>query len=152
MAIPKNQLSLLIELMEALPLDGTVYEMPPQVEFIPHDEIYIGYFDTTVIDRMQGLGIITLLGVHDDERQAIKLNERDDFLASWSAGVSEARNGSDLHYADYNNNQYAFTAGYEHWHNRNKKALKGKLTHYSASREYLCHGFIDEDSGEIWQQ
>ncbi|ELB2865099.1 hypothetical protein QNE90_004775 [Vibrio alginolyticus] len=34
MAIPKNQLSLLIELMEALPLDGTVYEMTPQVEFI----------------------------------------------------------------------------------------------------------------------
>ncbi|MBS9898900.1 hypothetical protein ACSTIZ_02450 [Vibrio parahaemolyticus] len=131
---------------------GTVYEMPPQVEFIPHDEIYVGFFDTTIIDHMQGLGIITLLGVHDDERQAIKLNERDDFLASWSAGVNEARNGSDLHYADYNNNQYAFTAGYEHWHNRNKKALKGRLAHYSISREYLCHGFIDEDTGEIWHQ
>ncbi|MCS0339548.1 hypothetical protein ND926_19010 [Vibrio diabolicus] len=100
MAIPKNQLSLIIELMEALPLDGTVYEMPQQVEFIPHDEIYIGFFDTTIIYRMQGLGIITLLGGHDDERQAVKLNERDDFLASWSAGVNEARNGSDLHYAD----------------------------------------------------
>ena len=50
MAIPKKQLNLIVELMEALPLDGTVYEMPLQVEFIPHDEIYIGYFDTTVID------------------------------------------------------------------------------------------------------
>ncbi|EHD0131742.1 MULTISPECIES: hypothetical protein [Vibrio] len=58
----KNQLSLIIELMEALPLDGTVYEMPQQVELIPHDEIYIGFFETTIIDRMQGLGIITLLG------------------------------------------------------------------------------------------
>ncbi|NOH90702.1 hypothetical protein [Vibrio alginolyticus] len=58
----KNQLSLIIELMEALPLDGTVYEMAQQVELIPHDEIYIGFFETTIIDRMQGLGIITLLG------------------------------------------------------------------------------------------
>ncbi|EGQ8018482.1 hypothetical protein ACSVUS_004546 [Vibrio alginolyticus] len=34
MAIPEKQLSQTIELMEALPLDGTVYKMTPQVEFI----------------------------------------------------------------------------------------------------------------------
>lgn len=121
MPIPKKQLSLLVELMEALPLDGTAYETPPQIEYIPHDEIYIGYFDTTVIDKMQALGIIQLLAVQDDERQVLKIIEREDFLASWAAGVNEARNGADLHYADYSNNQYAFSAGYEHWHNRNKR-------------------------------
>ena len=121
-------------------------EMPPQVEFIPDDEIYIGYFDTHARTRNYHV-----IGEHDDKCQTLKINERDDFLASWSAGVNEARNGSDLHYADYNN-QYAFTAGYEHWHNRNKKALKGRLTHYSTSREYLCHGFSDENTGEIWHQ
>lgn len=152
MPIPKKQLSLLVELMEALPVDGTEYETPPQVEYIPHDEIYVGYFDTSIINKMQANGVIQLLGIHDDERQAIKIVERDDFLASWEAGVREARNGSDLHYADYSNNQYAFSAGYEHWHQRNTKALKGKLNHYSSSIEYLCHGFFDQESGDVWQQ
>ena len=152
MPIPKKQLSLLVELMEALPMDGTVYDTPPQIEYNAHDEAYLGYFDTTIIDRMQANGVIELIGVHSDERQELRIKERDDFLSSWEAGVREARNGQDLHYADYSNNQYAFSAGYEHWHNRNKKALKGKLTHYSKEMEYLCHGFIDKDSGNTWQQ
>lgn len=135
--------------MEAMPADGTEYEFPPQVTLIPNDEIYVGYFDTTVINKMQALNIITLLGVHDDEKQVIKLVERDDFLSSFAAGVREARNGADLHYADYSNNQYAFSAGYEHWHNRNKKALKGKLTHYSSESEYVCHGFIDAQTTDV---
>lgn len=133
-------------------MDGTVYEAPPQVELIPNDEIYIGYFDRTVIDKMQSLGLIELVGVHDNEQQVLKLCQRDDFLSSWEAGVREARNGADLHYADYSNNQYAFSAGYEHWHNRNKKALKGKLTHYSSAIEYVCHGFKDESTGDIHSQ
>ncbi|WP_217521827.1 hypothetical protein [Vibrio metschnikovii] len=152
MPIPKKQLSLLVELMEAMPLDGTSYETPPQIAFLPHDEVYLGYFDTTIIDRMTSLGIIELIGVHDDDKQEIKIKERDDFLASWEAGVREARNGADLHYADYSNNQYAFSAGYEHWHNRNKKALKGKLTHYSSDIEYVCHGFIDAATQSPHQQ
>ncbi|EGQ9764631.1 MULTISPECIES: hypothetical protein [Vibrio] len=152
MAIPKKQLSLIIELMEAMPMDGTEYETPPQVELIPNDEIYIGYFDKTVIDKMQFVGLIELVGVFDDERQALKLIQRDDFLSSWEAGVREARLGNDLHYADYSNNQYAFSAGYEHWHARNKKALKGRMIHYSSEAEFVCHGFIDATTGEIHKQ
>ncbi|MCG6387518.1 hypothetical protein K6U51_12675 [Vibrio fluvialis] len=133
-------------------MDGTQYETPPQVELIPNDEIYVGYFDRAIIDKMQAVGLIELVGVYDDERQALKLRQRDDFLSSWAAGVREARNGADLHYADYSNNQYAFSAGYEHWHARNKKALKGKLTHYSSESEYVCHGFIDAATGEIYHQ
>lgn len=133
-------------------MDGTEYETPPQVELIPNDEIYIGYFDTTVIDKMQAVGLIELVAVFDDERQALKIIRRDDFLASWEAGVREARNGSDLHYADYSNNQWAFSAGYEHWHGRNKKAMKGKMAHYSSDIEFVCHGFIDAATGDTHQQ
>ncbi|AGG58073.1 hypothetical protein VPAG_00037 [Vibrio phage douglas 12A4] len=149
MAIPKKQLNLVISLMEALPLDGTKYEFHPDVVVIPHDEIYVGYFDTTIIDKMQRSGIITLVGVHDDEKQAIKIIERDDFLSSFAAGANEARNGNDLHYADYSNNQYAFSCGYEHWHNRNGKK---KPPDYSVEKEYVCHGFIMADTGEKWVQ
>ena len=152
MAVPKKQISLLIDLMEALSMDGTSYDTPPRVEIIPHDEVYVGYFDTTVIDKLISMGVIELLGLFDDERQLIKLVERDDFLSSWAAGVNEARNGQDLHYADYSNHQLAFSAGYEHWHNRNKKALKGKLTHYSRAIEYVCHGFLCQESQGIHQQ
>ncbi len=123
-----------------------------EVELITNDEVYVGYFDTATLNRLQAIGVLTIVGEFDDGRQALKLVERDDFLASFAAGVSEARNGSDMHYADYSNNQYAFSAGYEHWHERNKKALKGKLTHYSGDAHSVCHGFIDADTGDIHRQ
>lgn len=122
------------------------------VELITNDEIYVGYFDAATLNKMQSLGVLTIVGQYDDGRQAIKLVERDDFLASFAAGVSEARNGADLHYADYSNNQYAFSAGYEHWHSRNKKALKGKLTDYCHDNNDVCHGFLDARTGEIYKQ
>lgn len=133
-------------------MDGSQYDTPPQVEFIPNDEIYIGYFDTTIIDKMQAVGLVELVGVFDDERQALKIIQRDDFLSSWAAGANEARNNNDLHYADYSNNQYAFSAGYEHFKNRQKKALKGRFTHYSSDIEFICHGFIDAATNDIYKQ
>lgn len=150
MSIPKKQLNFVVELMEALPLDGTKYEFHPDVTFCPHDEVYFGYFDTTIIDKMQQIGVITIVGEHDDEQQAVKLVERDDFLASFAAGANEARNGNDLHYADYSSNQYAFSCGYEHWQNRNGKRKKPPA--YSAKNEYVCHGFICDDTGEMHRQ
>lgn len=150
MSIPKKQLNFVVELMEALPLDGTKYEFHPDVTFCPHDEVYFGYFDETVIDKMQQIGVITIVGHHDDEQQAVKLIERDDFLSSFAAGASEARNGNDLLYADYNSNQYAFTCGYQHWQNRCAK--RKKPAQYSAEREYVCHGMFCEDTNEIHQQ
>lgn len=150
MSIPKKQLNLVVELMEALPLDGTKYEFHPDVTYCPHDEVYFGYFDTSIINKMQQIGVITILGHHDDEQQAIKLVERDDFLASFAAGANEARNGNDMLYADYNSNQYAFTAGYQHWTNRCGKSKKP--AQYSTEREYVCHGMICEDTNEIHRQ
>lgn len=150
MAIPKKQLSFIIELMTALPLDGTKYEYHPDVTYCPHDEVYFGYFDLTILDKMQSIGVITILGSHDDEQQAVRLVERDDFLAGFAVGASEARNGNDMLYADYNSNQYAFTCGYEHWQNRNRK--KGKLPAYNSDNEYVCHGFIDGATNEVFKQ
>ena len=150
MAIPKKQLNLIVELMEALPSDGTVYQYHPTVLMIPNDEAYVGYFDTTIIDKMQKIGVIELVGIHDDDQQVIRIIERDDFLSSFTAGANEARNGNDLHYADYSNNQYAFTCGYEHWHNRNSK--KKKPPSYDAQNEYVCHGFKMNNEGDLWKQ
>ena len=150
MAIPKKQLNLIVELMEALPSDGTEYKYHPTVLLIPHDEIYVGYFDTTIIDKMQKTGVIELLGIHDDDQQAIRIIERDDFLSSFAAGANEARNGNDLHYADYSNNQYAFSCGYEHWQNRNGK--KKRPPAYDTNNEYVCHGFIMNAEGDLWKQ
>ncbi|GAL07918.1 hypothetical protein JCM19237_298 [Photobacterium aphoticum] len=147
--IPKAQLLLVVSLMEAMPLDGTHYKYHHAITYCPNDECYYGYFDQATLNRLQAVGVITILGQHDDDMQCIKLIERDDFLASFAAGVSEARNGSDLHYADYNSNQYAFTAGYQHYQNRNKKK---RATAYSLDGENVCHGFVLEDTGEVWKQ
>lgn len=133
-------------------MDGTKYEYEPSIQYIPNDEVYIGYFDTEVINKMQTAGILSLLAVQDDERQVLKLVEREDFLSSFEAGAREARLGNDLHYADYANNQYAFSCGYEHWQARNKHAGKSRFTHYSLSNEFVCHGFIEADSGDIYRQ
>ena len=150
MAIPAKQLNLIVELMCALPIDGTKYEYHPDVELIPSDEVYIGYFDETILNKMQSIGVITIVGHHDDEKQSIKLVERDDFLAGFAVGASEARLGNDMLYADYNSNQYAFTAGYQHWTNRNSK--RNKPPRYNSENEYVCHGFIDQSTSEIHQQ
>ncbi|UTM60431.1 hypothetical protein L4174_023900 (plasmid) [Photobacterium sp. CCB-ST2H9] len=150
MTIPKKQLNFVTQLMEALPLNGHVYELHPDVTFCPHDEVYFGYFDRTVINKMQEIGVITIVGHHDDEQMAIKLVERDDFLASFAAGANEARNGNDLLYADYNSNQYAFTCGWQHWHNRNTKTKKPPA--YNSDLEYVCHGMLDIGTNEIHRQ
>lgn len=137
--------------MEALPLDGvTKYEHYVDVYYCPFDDVYCGYFDSCILDKMQSIHVITIIAIHDDESYAIRLNERSDFLSSWESGVSEARNGEDMLYADYNNNQYAFCAGYQHWKNRNTK--KRNPPAYSLEKEYVCHGFICNDDGEIWYQ
>ena len=149
MAIPKKQLNFIVELMSALPIDGTQYQWQPEVSYCPHDFAYFGYFDKTIINKMQQIGVITIIGEHDDEMQSVLLVERDDFLSSFAAGVREAMLGNDLHYADYNSNQYAFSCGYEHCKNRLKK--KNTLP-YNRNIEHVCHGFMCIDTNEYWNQ
>lgn len=148
MAIPKKQLQLIVELMEALPPGD--YLSPPAIQILPNDELYVGYMDERALERLEAMGIVRLVCTHDDGDHVVKLVEREDFLSSFEAGVSEARNGSDMHYADYSNHQFAFSCGYEHYINRTKS--KRKFPDYSFQEGYVCHGFDLADTGERWKQ
>ncbi|HIF9347079.1 TPA: hypothetical protein ACX6RX_003190 [Photobacterium damselae] len=148
--IPKKQLNIVIGLMEALPLNGTQYQYQPTVTFCPHDEVYFGSFDASTLNKMQLLGVLIIAGHLDNGQKAVKLVERDDFLASFASGVNEARKGNDLLYADYNSNQYAFSCGYEHWTARN--STRKRSSAYNRSIEYVCHGFICDDTNEVYSQ
>ncbi|WP_318491935.1 hypothetical protein [Photobacterium leiognathi] len=150
MTIPKKQLNLIISLMEAMPLDGTKYSHQHDVYYDPNDEIYYGCFDVPTLHRLQSMHIITIVGEHDNEEQAIKINHRLDFLTSFESGVTEARNGNDLYYADYASHQYAFTCGFEHYQNRLKK--EGRNVAYNIDKEYVCHGFNCTEHNDIWKQ
>jgi hypothetical protein len=69
----------------------------------------------------------------DGDFTNLLINHRDDFLSGFASGVSEAKLGRDQYYADYNANPFAFSIGYEHFLNMNKKPKKLK--------DYECHGF-----------
>ncbi|HHY0551858.1 TPA: hypothetical protein ACVU5P_004177 [Vibrio parahaemolyticus] len=150
MAIPKKQLTLIVELMEALPPGD--YASNPAVELVPNgsEPAYLGYFNEDALGALQRAGIIELLALHDDGDHVVKIKERDDFLSAFAAGVSEARNGNDLHYADYSCHQFAFTCGYEHYNAR--QSAKRKPPAYSLSDGYVCHGFELSDTNERWVQ
>lgn len=152
MALPKNQINFIVELMGAWSLDGTEAKYSHVVTYCPNDQVYYGEWDKALLNRLASLGVIILLGEADEDLDGgikmLRLRERDDFLASFESGIKEAQNNNDLHYADYASNQYAFTAGHQHFHNCNGKR---KVT-YSQEDECVCHGFICEDTQEIYHQ
>jgi len=113
------------------------------VSYDVETEQYSGFFNNVVVDKYIELGALELVeGVGGSA--IILINNRDDFLSSFAAGIREANNGSDQSYADYNANPFAFSVGYEHFHQITKK--KRKIT------GYVCHGFEREDTGLIHQQ
>ncbi|HBN6266151.1 TPA: hypothetical protein L3N15_004132 [Vibrio parahaemolyticus] len=152
MPIPKKQLKIIVELMEALPPGK--YTSKPAVELIPNgaEPAYLGFFNEDALRSLQRLGVIEVLAQHDDGDHVVKIKERDDFLSAFFAGVSEARNGSDMHYADYSCHPFAFTCGYDHYHAR--ESAKRKPPAYSYSDGYVCHGFEfdDPDGAGVWVQ
>jgi hypothetical protein len=80
-----------------------------------------------VLNKYIDLGATEL--VDDSSGPAIILiNNRSDFLSSFSAGVREAKNGKDASYCDYNAIPFAFTVGFEHFHQNNKKGIRMKIT------------------------
>jgi len=132
--ISKKVRELFVSLMEATDVSLVSYDN--------ETEQYSGNFNETVVDKyielgalelVEGLGTITIL-----------INNRDDFLSSFAAGVREAQNGSDQSYADYNANPFAFSVGYEHFH-QNAKRKRAHL-------DYICHGFERADNGLIHHQ
>jgi len=133
--ISKKVRELFVSLMEASDDSAVSYDI--------ETEQYSGYFNNTVVDKYIELGALELVeggtGV-----TTILINDRDDFLSSFVAGVREAKNGADQSYADYNANPFAFSVGYEHFHQvaKKKRAVVG----------YICHGFENDETGLVHQQ
>jgi len=133
--ISKKVRELFVSLMEAT--DGAI------VSYDIETEQYSGYFNSSVVDKYIELGALELVE-GGNGLTIILLNNRDDFLSSFAAGVREAGNGADQAYADYNANPFAFSVGYEHFHqiSKKKRQLEG----------YICHGFENTDTGLIHRQ
>jgi hypothetical protein len=133
--ISKKVRELFVSLMEAT--DDAV------VSYDNETEQYSGYFNSTVVDKYIELGALELVE-GDNSTITILLNNRDDFLSSFAAGVREAGNGADQSYADYNANPFAFSVGYEHFHQISKKKRQ--------FQSYICHGFENTETGLIHLQ
>nr|WP_252730828.1 hypothetical protein [Colwellia sp. E2M01] len=106
-------------------------------------EQYTGYFNAAVVDKYIDLGALELVEKQGDE-VTILLNNRDDFLSSFAAGIREAANGNDQSYADYNANPFAFSVGFEHFHQLAKKKRPNP--------DYICHGIESPKTGLVHQQ
>ena len=106
-------------------------------------EQYSGFFNNTVVDKYIELGALELVE-GGTGATTILINNRDDFLSSFAAGAREAKNGADQSYADYNANPFAFSVGYEHFHQvaKKKRPVSG----------YVCHGFENDETGLVHQQ
>jgi len=133
--VSKKVRELFVSLMEATEDSLVSYNV--------ETEQYSGFFNSAVVDKFIEFGALELVE-ENGGTTAILLNNRDDFLSSFAAGIREAKHGSDQSYADYNANPFAFSVGYEHFHQISKK--KRQLS------DYICHGFERADSGLIHQQ
>lgn len=133
--ISKKVRELFVSLMEATD------DAP--VSYDNETEQYSGYFNSNVVDKYIELGALELVEGTSGSI-TILINNRDDFLSSFAAGVREAGNGADQAYADYNANPFAFSVGYEHFHqiSKKKRQLQG----------YICHGFENTETGLIHLQ
>jgi len=132
--ISKKVRELFVSLMEASEDSPVSYDV--------ETEQYSGYFINTVVDKYIDLGALEL--VDSNGEVCLLINNRDDFLSSFAAGVREAKNGSDQSYADYNANPFAFSIGYEHYFHLAKKKRP--------NIDYICHGFERGDTGLIHHQ
>lgn len=133
--ISKKVRELFVSLMEASNDSPVSYDV--------ETEQYSGFFNSAVVNKYIELGALELVEEKGDIT-TILLNNREDFLSSFAAGAREANNGSDQSYADYNANPFAFSVGYEHFHQVVKK--KRKIS------GYICHGFENDDTGLMHQQ
>ncbi len=133
--ISKKVRELFVSLMEAADDSAVSYDV--------ETEQYRGFFNNTVVNKYIELGALELVEAGSGET-TILINNRDDFLSSFASGAREANNGSDQSYADYNANPFAFSVGFEHFHQlaKKKRPVSG----------YICHGFENQDTGLIHQQ
>jgi hypothetical protein len=133
--ISKKVRELFVSLMEASDDSPVSYDV--------ETDQYSGFFNNVVVDKYIDLGALEFVEAGEGSI-TILLNNRDDFLSSFAAGAREANNGSDQSYADYNANPFAFSVGYEHFHQiaKKKRPVSG----------YICHGFENTDTGLMHRQ
>ena len=113
------------------------------VTFNAESEQYTGYFNEAVVNKFIREGVLELVG-HTSDGVCLIMNNREDFLSGFTSGVNEARLGRDQYYADYNANPFAFSVGYEHFLFMKRKPRQ--------LVSYVCHGFMNDDTGEIHSQ
>ncbi|MGB0937700.1 MAG: hypothetical protein ACPGTQ_09585 [Colwellia sp.] len=133
--ISKKVRELFVSLMEATEDSAVIY--------VRETDRYSGYFNESVVNKYVDLGLLEVVE-HRSGETVLLINDRDDFLSSFTAGVREAKLGNDQSYADYNANPFAFSIGFEHYLHLNKKPkqLQG----------YICQGFMNDETGEVHSQ
>ncbi|MDU0354235.1 hypothetical protein RS130_10090 [Paraglaciecola aquimarina] len=134
--ISKKIRELFVSMMEA-------YEDSTPVAYDADTEQYTGYLNQAVVNKFIDSGLLELID-NNVGLVTVLINDREDFLSGFASGVNEARLGRDQSYADYNANPFAFSVGYEQFLYMNKKPrlLAG----------YVCHGFINDETGDIHVQ
>lgn len=133
--ISKKVRELFVSLMEAAEDSSVSYDI--------ETDQYSGFFNNAVVDKYIELEALELVSKGSGPT-IILINNRDDFLSSFAAGVREAKNGNDQSYADYNANPFAFSIGYEHFLYLNKKPRQ--------LINYVCHGFLNDSTDELHVQ
>jgi len=145
--VSKQQYQLIVAIASAIPCELSPPEGTPAL--VDSAGFYYGDDITRHTRAITQLFKARILDCHGDEDEfTVKLVDRDGFLLSFKAGAREASNGNGIGYIDYSDCPMAFMAGYEHWHNRQKKSTRP----YSEKDFDVCHGFISADTGNEWLQ
>lgn len=145
--IPKKLFELVVDLMEAQTEGHPVSEFGHKVSFSYEGDLYTGHFNSQAASQGEKLGLFTLTA-DETGQPSLLIHDRDSFITSFAAGALEASRGNDIYYADYASSQFGFTAGYQHYQNRQSK----KHCDYEYALGYYCHGFECIDTGEVFRQ
>lgn len=144
MSLPVAVLRVLVSMME----EGNALNVPVTYA---GDDLYEGVVMCPGLSRLQDMEMLEIestefVGLGPVAR--VRLLNRSDFLSGFAAGALAFRNGQDLYYAEYNSHPLAFTAGWQHAHQRQKKRARA----YDSARGYVCHGFECSSTGQIHKQ
>lgn len=145
--VSKQQYQLIVAIASAIPCELNPPAGTPAL--VDSSGFYYGDGITMYERAIVQLFKARILDCHGDEDDyTVKLVDREGFLLSFKAGAREAANGNGIGYIDYSDCPMAFTAGYQHWENRQKKNTRP----YSEADFDVCHGFVSADTGNEWLQ
>lgn len=123
LGVSKAQYQLIVPIASAIPCDMNPPEDTPALVDILG--LYHGDGITCYSRAILQLFKVRILDCHGDEDDfTVKLVDRDGFLLLFKSGTREAARGNGIGYIDYIDCPLAFTAGYMHWENRQKKGTR----------------------------